>query len=287
MESKTTRHKIIKTSNTKSVKPDEKLVLKPETVVEVKSTKSKKQTTNDVVELKQETQLQATKAQPVQAQTTKSTKSTKSTKAQVAPVAPVAPVAQVAPVAPVAQVAGKAVKPAKETKTTKTTKDTKDTKATKVAKAVKAVETKKVVEPARQRKVTKTEKKDTKMVTENDDNEETEGSGKLRYFKLYYNNDICGRYCGKKPKQAANKAFSSIIKEMKKTDKKEGTNVDISFSIRECTRNSSHKEYNYVGKRLVLSNPVKVQIENEDGSTKEIVYKFHNELKKAPKVPKV
>jgi hypothetical protein len=124
---------------------------------------------------------------------------------------------------------------------------------------------------------------DTIENEENDENEET-GSGKLRYFKLYYNNDICGRYCGKKPKQAANKAFSSIIKEMKKTDKKEGTNIDISFSIRECTRNSSHKEYNYVGKRLLLSNPVKVQIENEDGTTKEIVYKFHNELKKAPKV---
>jgi hypothetical protein len=107
---------------------------------------------------------------------------------------------------------------------------------------------------------------------------------KLRYFKLYYNDNICGRYSGKKPKQAANKAFSSIIKEMKKTDNNEGVNVDITFTIKECTRNSFHKEYKYIGKRLLLKAPVKVRIENEDGTSKDIVYKYHNELKKAPKV---
>ena len=107
---------------------------------------------------------------------------------------------------------------------------------------------------------------------------------KLRYFKLYYNDNICGRYSGKKPKQAANKAFSSIIKEMKKNDNNEGVNVDITFTIKECTRNSLHKEYKYIGKRLLLKSPVKVTIENEDGTSKDIVYKYHNELKKSPKV---
>jgi len=114
---------------------------------------------------------------------------------------------------------------------------------------------------------------------------EPEAQSKLRYFKLFYNNEICGRYCGKKPKQAANKAFSSIVKDMKK----DGVSVtpesqlEVPFTIKECTRNSKHKEYKYIGRRHLLKEPVKVSIENGDGSVKEIVYKFHNQLQKAPK----
>lgn len=116
-----------------------------------------------------------------------------------------------------------------------------------------------------------------------DENDE-QLENKLRYFKLIYNDEIQGRYCGKKPKQAANKAFSSIIKDMKKGGIQHGgVNVDINFSIRECTRNSKHKEYKYVGIRETLKEPVKVAIENDDGSVKEIVYNFHNKIQKAPK----
>ena len=115
--------------------------------------------------------------------------------------------------------------------------------------------------------------------------EEEEGGGKLRYFKLFYNEEYQGRYCGRKPKQAANKAFSSIIKDMKKNgNQKGGVNVDINFSIRECTRNSRHKEYNYVGVREHLKEPVAVDIKNEDGSVKNITYSFKNKISKAPKV---
>lgn len=117
-----------------------------------------------------------------------------------------------------------------------------------------------------------------------DDDEEQQAGSRLRYFKLIYNDEIQGRYCGKKPKQAANKAFSSIIKDMKKGGNQQGgVNVDINFSIRECTRNSKHKEYKYVGIRETLKEPVKVAINNEDGSVKEIVYNFHNKIQKAPK----
>lgn len=117
-----------------------------------------------------------------------------------------------------------------------------------------------------------------------DDEDQPQTGSKLRYFKLIYNDEIQGRYCGKKPKQAANKAFSSIIKEMKKGGEQHGgVNVDINFTIKECTRNSKHKEYKYVGKRETLSEPVKVSINNEDGSVKEIVYNFHNKIQKAPK----
>ncbi len=116
-----------------------------------------------------------------------------------------------------------------------------------------------------------------------DDEEELAGT-KLRYFKLIYNEEVQGRYCGKKPKQAANKAFSSIIKTLKQSGQQNGgVNVDINFTIRECTRNSKHKEYKYIGKRQVLDNPVQVKIANADGSVKQIEYKFHNKLQKAPK----
>ncbi len=140
------------------------------------------------------------------------------------------------------------------------------------------------------KKEAKVEAKKEEVKAAADDDEEGEVTGtKLRYFKLIYNEKDQGRYCGKKPKQAANKAFSSIIKELKKTGQQNGgVNVDINFSIRECTRNSKHKEYKYIGKRQVLTNPVKVVIENKDSEgkkigTKEIEYKFHNKLQKAPK----
>ncbi len=120
------------------------------------------------------------------------------------------------------------------------------------------------------------------------DDDEEQNNKKLRYFKLFYNNEFQGRYCGKKPKQAANKAFSSIIKDMKKNKNQDGSvggvNINIDFSIRECTRNSVHKEYKYVGLRETLKEPVEVKINNEDGSVKKITYNFHNKIKKAPKV---
>jgi hypothetical protein len=115
--------------------------------------------------------------------------------------------------------------------------------------------------------------------------EDEQVGGKLRYFKLFYNEEYQGRYCGRKPKQAANKAYSSIIKEMKKNgNQKGGINVDINFSIRECTRNSKHKEYKYIGLREELKVPVEVKIKNEDGSVKVITYSFYNKISKAPKI---
>jgi hypothetical protein len=144
------------------------------------------------------------------------------------------------------------------------------------------------VEAVQTKKVSK--KSETKELVPNveskievEDAEEQVG-GKLRYFKLFFNDEYQGRYCGKKPKQAANKAFSSIIKDMKKNGtQKGGVNVSTNFSIRECTRNSRHKEYKYVGIREELNNPVQVTINNEDGSTKQIIYSFHNKIQKAPK----
>src|SRR3990167_2492960 len=62
-------------------------------------------------------------------------------------------------------------------------------------------QTEPVVEEVRQTQV-----KDEDEVEVVGDEEDNEHDNKLRYFKLFFNNEYKGRYCGKKPKQAANKA---------------------------------------------------------------------------------
>ena len=143
----------------------------------------------------------------------------------------------------------------------------------------KKASTKKVVEPTT---VTETLPAVTTTEAVQEGGEEEVSDGKLRYFKLIYGGKVCGRYCGRKPKQAANKAFSSIIKERVQTGgDKNGVVSNVEFSIRECTRGSKQKEYNYVGSREELKKPVEVELKS---SGKKIVYKFQNKLQKA-KVP--
>merc|ERR1712139_192805 len=174
----------------------------------------------------------------------------------------------------------------KKTKTNKKTEPKKNVKEAEGVKEAKAVKETKPVKKAKEvkTKVVKNKAKQIVVDEQMEDGVSDAKTNKQRYFKLIYNNEIQGRYCGKKPKQAANKAFSSIIKDLKKNGNESGgVNVDINFSIRECTRNSKHKEYKYVGKRESLENPVKVEINNSDGTIKEIEYKFFNKLQKAPK----
>ena len=177
------------------------------------------------------------------------------------------------------QTGGKTNKKTEQAKTQKAT-PVKVEKATKASKATTTPVAKATTGKANKAKAEKQIIVDEQMEEGGSDSK----SSKQRYFKLIYNDEIQGRYCGKKPKQAANKAFSSIIKDLKKNDKKEGSvNVDINFSIKECTRNSKHKEYKYIGKRESLETPVKVEIKNSDGTVKEIEYKFFNRLQKAPR----
>ena len=102
---------------------------------------------------------------------------------------------------------------------------------------------------------------------------------KKRFFQIVdADGNTEGRFAGHKPKQAANKAFTSLLK--KQTGGGKGPSGKIEFSIVECTRNSRHKTYNYVGERVELNNPMVVKIEG-----KEIEYKYNNVLKKNPAKP--
>jgi hypothetical protein len=115
----------------------------------------------------------------------------------------------------------------------------------------------------------------TKQVTSTD----TEGSSKTRFFKVLTGDDEAphGRFSGNKPKQAANKALTSIFKSKEQS----GGSITgkVKFSIVECTRGSKHKKYYYVGERIKLDKPMRVTIGKGD-KQKTIEYKFNNRVMK-------
>jgi hypothetical protein len=96
-----------------------------------------------------------------------------------------------------------------------------------------------------------------------------------RYFAVIYEDsegDVIkhGRFTGRIPRQAALKAFSSIVRDYKEN----GNKIDVAkFGLVEVTRNSKHKTYYYSGKRNTLDKPLKVQA----GGNK-IVFKHYNKV---------
>jgi hypothetical protein len=256
-------------------------------VVEVKKGGAKKKATEEAAQpvaqpVAQAAQPVAQVAQPVAQQVAqtagKAKKQTKTTQAEKIVEQTVAqPVTQV--VEPVVQTAGKSKK------------QTKTAQGEPVAQQVVQSVVQQVAQPVVQQggKVKKTKEKVQEQVVQQvqeqdaqHDDEEEQVGGKLRYFKLFYNGQNKGRYCGKKPKQAANKAFSSIIKELNGNGQNGGANnQDINFSIKECTRSSKHKEYKYTGKREVLPEPVPVYIPH-NGTVNADTIKSESSVKNIP-----
>jgi hypothetical protein len=107
-----------------------------------------------------------------------------------------------------------------------------------------------------------------------------------RYFKCLFEGKTYGRICGKKPKQAANKCFTSLLKHLKKSGK-QYAGEKLNFSIVECTRGSKHSEYLYSGERTQLADPVAVTIavKNQAGGTdnKVVTYRHKNYVRKVKK----
>jgi hypothetical protein len=104
-----------------------------------------------------------------------------------------------------------------------------------------------------------------------------------RFFKcIYVNTDgeiiTTGRYSGKKPKQAASKALTGIVKNCEL----EG-NQSVKFLMAECTRGSKKKRYSYSGHQQELETPVEVVIKRQSGGEQKIVYNKHNVVKKIDK----
>jgi len=116
---------------------------------------------------------------------------------------------------------------------------------------------------------------------------------KKRYFACDYENEQFGRVWGVKPKQAANKGFTSILKHMNKSGINYTDGEEINFAIAETTRGSKQGEYLYLGKRVLLEIPIQVTKKIKDKVTKEVIatkqvpYKYKNIVHKVPKVGRV
>lgn len=76
-----------------------------------------------------------------------------------------------------------------------------------------------------------------------------------RYFRITYDNQIEGRYCGTTPQQAAKKAFTKLYQK-----KDFGLDTPVHFSVKECTRGSRKKAFHYIGTRSKLAHPQEVRI---------------------------
>jgi hypothetical protein len=96
-----------------------------------------------------------------------------------------------------------------------------------------------------------------------------------RHFKCAYNGSTYGRISGLKPQQAANKAFTMLIKQIGKPDQKQ-----FNFSIIECTRGSNGRKYVYAGKRELLPEPVIIPIKVKGEPTMGVTYTHKNIVKR-------
>ena len=116
---------------------------------------------------------------------------------------------------------------------------------------------------------------------EQEEVEQTAGGHKKRYFRCVYKTKEgeiveVGRYSGIKPKQAASKALSAIIK---KTKLKIGE--PVKYLIQECTRGSKKKKYSYVGQQAQLESKLIFKISPKTDDDGKVVL---NEKTGKPKV---
>ena len=157
-------------------------------------------------------------------------------------------------------------KPTKGTKKPKQSKDTKETKSTKKLK-------KSLVEK------TPGESKEDTLVEEDD--------FKARSFKVKLPDDTeyKGRFTGLTPYQAANKALSKYFRNHENVNLTE--NNQILFSIKESTRGTNKKVYNYQGCRIKLETAISYTIKSADGTERIITKQYKNQLIKIKKNPTI
>jgi hypothetical protein len=188
-------------------------------------------------------------------------------------------------------VAVKEAEPVVEVKTVdKKVKEVKEKKAKKVEEKVEEKvdeeKVKLVREPRNREPKAKKAKKTKDVGVDQVDTGEEEEKSDTRYFRVIYEGqEPRGRFSGSKPKQAANKASTSIFKVKKKNS--EPLDVKISFCIVECTRGSKNKKFFYTGEKVQLEVPLKVTInkggvnkKGEAAEEKDIFYKSNNRVMK-------
>lgn len=120
----------------------------------------------------------------------------------------------------------------------------------------------------------------TETTTQNDTENLAKGQ---RFFKCWYNDQCFGRYSGIKPKQAASKAFTALIRN--NGGNNDCVNKAFKFEMVECTRNSKRKHTFYEGTRFKLDKPLAIKFKGSTGE-KTITYNFTNKVKKFKDVKK-
>jgi hypothetical protein len=105
---------------------------------------------------------------------------------------------------------------------------------------------------------------------------------KLRSFKCEFDGVIFGRYKGRKPKQAASKALTKIVKISGGNKKCIGTS--FTFKMIESSRARKKKVSFYEGSRVELVNPKTIEKtfkdKNGNSEIKQIEYFYNNKIKK-------
>lgn len=187
---------------------------------------------------------------------------------------------------------------------TKVAKKDEQLSETKTANVEKKTKTPKSKEPETTPKVKETKTKETKAKSK--DSKQKSKSSKTqdvskddkdakRSFKgIYVNCEgvvvLSGRYCGKKPMQAARKALTGIYRLYNSYNKqhpksKKVLSGVVYFGVKETSRQSKHKKtYWYAGEKQELEVPHERElntIDEKTGKNKVIIHKSKNEVKKA------
>ena len=141
---------------------------------------------------------------------------------------------------------------------------------------------------------TKTKTKDVKTKTKTVNASDDEKNAKRSFKGIYVNCEgvvvLSGRYCGKKPMQAARKALTGIYRLYNNFNKqhpksKKVLSGVVYFGVKETSRQSKHKKtYWYAGEKQELDVPherILKAIDEKTGKNKVIIHKSKNEVKKA------
>lgn len=110
---------------------------------------------------------------------------------------------------------------------------------------------------------------------------EEETVPKIRYFSLVdASGNNVGRYTGATPKQAASKAFTTMIRKQKEEDKL----TPQTICIRESTQGANYKTYMFEAGREKLFEPQTLEIIDKVSGTKKVIsYQYKNWVRKARK----
>ena len=163
----------------------------------------------------------------------------------------------------------------------KSVKSVKRVKSKVINKKLNVKKTKDVTKTDKKTKKTKLEKSTTESKDDIVPDEEEDLKARSFKVKLPDDTDYKGRFTGLTPYQAANKALSKYFRNQENVNITD--NNQILFSIKESTRGTHKKIYNYQGCRIKLETAISYTIKSADGTERIITKQYKNQLIKIKK----